>query len=110
MSDKIETPVPSCFRQAVKGGLFGLVLTLLATGCAIIESNPIIPELLRLLLQPVLYLFFFAGSVVTYSIVGDDYVPTDFYRFTVPISLLFNTFIGAAIGFTWRYRSIRKGK
>jgi hypothetical protein len=110
MSNNIEEPAPSCFHQAVQGGLCGLLLTVLAIGCAIVESNPTVPGLLRLLLQPLLYLFFFLGSVVTYSIVGDDYVRADFYRLTVPISVLFNIFIGAAIGYAWRYRSTRKRK
>lgn len=85
--------------KATAGGLIGIACTILATTLALLDASLGLPDVAHSVLNILVAPFLFVGNIVTYfCIVGDNWVPADFYRYAVPISFLLNASAGFLCG------------
>ncbi len=79
-------------------GVVGTLLTVSWSSYGIVNIHDAIGWPLRVVSCP----FMVVGPFVTYFlIVGDNYQPADFFRYTLPINLVINVVVGALLGWAW---------
>jgi uncharacterized membrane protein YccC len=86
---------------AIYGAIVGLLATALALSwTSLADSHS--PAGMVVSLRIGSYPFVILGAMVTYFlIVGDNWQPVDFYRYTLPINVVVNVTIGALLGWAW---------
>jgi hypothetical protein len=93
-------------KRRVTGPLLGVVIGVIGTVVASIPSPYVVanlPDAVVLPLTIVSLPFVYPAAMVTwFLIVGDNWQPSDYYRYVLPISLAINVLAGGLLGWGWR--------